>query len=139
MSNDRITTPYLFVYGSLRSLPGDRLHPLLKPLAQLVEPAHCYGRLYQVHADYPGLVLGGDPQQRVVGEVYRLQAPALALAQLDDYEGCSPRYREPTEFKRVRESVTLQSGQNISAWLYIYQWQINNQTQIASGDYLQGE
>ena len=57
---------------------------------------------------YPGVVLGGSQQL----EVHVLHAPTLAdhLTRLDRFEG--PGYR------RVTAPVTLDDGQEVTAWVY---------------------
>lgn len=137
--SDRITTPYLFVYGTLQRQRGGGLHPLLKPFAEFVGEAQCQGKLYRVNPHYPGLVRSADRRDTVRGEVYRLRGSAIALARLDDHEGCSPRHEPPTEYRREIEPVTLQSGQIIRAWVYIYNWPTDNLEEIASGDFRAGD
>ncbi|MGZ4960317.1 MAG: gamma-glutamylcyclotransferase family protein [Methylomonas sp.] len=128
---------YLFVYGTLRQGPRNEMHQLLVRHARYVGKATFQGKLYKVDG-YPGVVPSPNPADIVYGEVYRLLQPSLVLAELDAYEECSPGFPEPTEYKRCKEMITLQSGDRIDAWMYIYNHPIANLHLIGSGDFLNG-
>src|SRR5262245_64481917 len=85
----------LFTYGTL--MRGYGLHRLLATGAKLLGAGSVRGTLLDL-GDFPGLVDGAG---RVVGEVYRLDAPEL-LAVLDRAEGYN--------FVRRRATVTLAPG-----------------------------
>ena len=85
----------LFTYGTL--MRGYGLHRLLAPGAKLLGAGSVRGTLLDL-GDFPGLVDGAG---RVVGEVYRLDAPEL-LALLDRAEGYN--------FDRRRATVRLATG-----------------------------
>ena len=78
------------------------------------------GRLYRV-GWYPGLVEAAAGGARVHGEVYALADPAATLAWLDDYELIVPGKEASNEYVRVERAVQLASGQEVSAWVYLYQ------------------
>ena len=73
--------------------------------------------------DYPGLLPSGDPDDRVVGELYRIHDGACEklFDGLDRYEGCSEDDPEPHEFFRHRQDVTLLADNSLyEAWVYLY-------------------
>ena len=79
-------SPFLFVCGTLRR--GAKRFGLMAALGDFVDRATVQGRLYRV-ARYPGLVLCDTPEERVVGEVFRLRNPRIALARLDRAGGAA--------------------------------------------------
>jgi gamma-glutamylcyclotransferase (GGCT)/AIG2-like uncharacterized protein YtfP len=111
--------PHLFVYGTLLSTAGHRKGARLQREARLIGEASITGRLYRIER-YPGLVEDSDPQQRVHGEVYALDDPAGALQWLDAYEGIVPGALDRNEYERVERRVRLASGEQITAWVYLY-------------------
>jgi gamma-glutamylcyclotransferase (GGCT)/AIG2-like uncharacterized protein YtfP len=123
---------HLFVYGSLMSTAHHRMGERLRAEAKLVGAATLQGRLYRV-SWYPGAAEGSDPEQRVHGELYALDAPAQALAWLDAYEGVAPGSRVPSEYARVERPVRLASGQEITAWVYLYQKDVGQLPLVADG------
>jgi gamma-glutamylcyclotransferase (GGCT)/AIG2-like uncharacterized protein YtfP len=101
---------------------GYDLHGLLSPGAKLVGTGSVRGALLDL-GDFPGLV---DGARRVVGEVYRLDAPEL-LAVLDRAEGYN--------FVRRRATVTLAMGRRARAWIYRYRGRRDRARPIPDGDY----
>ena len=111
--------PHLFVYGTLLSTAGHRNGARLQREARLIGEASMPGRLYRM-GDYPGLVEEADPEVRVHGEVYALNDPAGALTWLDAYEGIVPGKDDQNEYERVERPARLISGEQITAWVYLY-------------------
>ncbi len=125
---------HLFVYGTLRR---DAQHPMadcLQQQAQWIGPASYQGKLYKI-ADYPAVVASSNPVDKVYGEVYQLFSTDL-WSRLDDYEECSPSSAEPTEYRRLLQTVYLANGGEISAWIYLYNRDISGFEVIESGDFL---
>jgi gamma-glutamylcyclotransferase (GGCT)/AIG2-like uncharacterized protein YtfP len=123
---------HLFVYGSLMSTARHPMGERLRAEARLIGAATIQGRLYRV-SWYPGAAESNDPEQRVHGELYALDAPGRALAWLDAYEGIAPASREPSEYARVERPVRLASGQEITAWVYLYQKDVGHLPHVADG------
>lgn len=69
------------------------------------------------------------------GEVYQLLSADL-WSMLDDYEECNPNFAQPTEYQRLLQTVYLANGNEISAWLYLYNRDISGFEVIESGDFL---
>ncbi|WP_372627551.1 gamma-glutamylcyclotransferase [Arsukibacterium sp.] len=131
---------YLFVYGTLRHHAlrrpaGERYYQLLQQHASLVGKGRLKGKLYLVDY-YPGAVPGDDPAWQVSGEVYQLPQTAPLLTELDAYEQCGPGFASPTEYLRLKQPVTLQNGDIIMAWTYVYNQPTDGLQQILSGDFL---
>ncbi len=125
----------LFVYGTLRSGAGHHMFESLQAAASLLDRAVFQGRLYRV-ADYPGAVASTDPNDRVQGETYRVHEPETLLPRLDAYEGCDPRDpRAP--YLRRKLPVTLRSGEQVVAWIYLYNGPTDALERIRSGDFLE--
>jgi gamma-glutamylcyclotransferase (GGCT)/AIG2-like uncharacterized protein YtfP len=125
---------FLFVYGTLMRSAGTCLHRLPAQHAAYVGNAIFQGKLYRVNY-YPGAVKSQSVLDRVCGELYRLLAPDDLLARLDQYEECSPEFPEPTEYARSKESVFLDNGGTVCAWVYLYNWPLEKLKRIESGDF----
>jgi gamma-glutamylcyclotransferase (GGCT)/AIG2-like uncharacterized protein YtfP len=124
--------PHLFVYGSLLSAIGHPSGERLRSEAQPVGAASMPGRLYRV-GWYPGLVEAAAGGSRVHGEVYALADPAGSLAWLDDYESIVPGKEASNEYVRAERAVQLASGQQVTAWVYLYQRDVTGVQLVADG------
>jgi gamma-glutamylcyclotransferase (GGCT)/AIG2-like uncharacterized protein YtfP len=122
----------LFVYGSLMSSSGHAMSERLQREARLVGEATITGRLYRI-SWYPGLVESRDPGEQVHGEVYALQAPDRALAWLDKYEGVVPGNADAADYERVERPVRLATGDEITAWVYLYRKDPSKLSRIPQG------
>jgi len=128
-----VSGDYLFVYGTLRSDAGNDMSQLLAGNADFVDYAVFQGRLYRVDY-YPGAVPSDDPEDRIPGEIYRLQDTVCLWPCLDSYEGCGPEFPEPNEYLRQRRKVRLGNGKSISAWIYLYNRPIDGLELIECAD-----
>ena len=108
----------LFVYGSLQ--PGGANEHMLADLGGEWQPATIQGVLHEAgwgaQLGYPGLVLQEDNQmteksQTVHGYVLTSAGLADYWTELDAFEG--------EEYERVFTIVTLASGENVAAYVYI--------------------
>ncbi len=124
--------PHIFVYGSLMSTAHHPMGERLRAEARLISPATIQGRLYRV-SWYPGVSETTNPEQRVHGELYALDTPGRALAWLDAYEGFAPGSRESGEYTRVERPVRLNSGEEITAWVYLYQKDVSQLPLVVGG------
>ena len=113
---------HLFAYGTL--LPGlapAEIAPVVAKLHPIGE-GHLHGTLYLL-GHYPGLVLTPVTGQ-VHGIVFRLpEDPDTAtriLAQLDLYEGFYPNAPADSLFRRVLHPVTLETGDILDCWVYLF-------------------
>jgi len=130
-------TSYLFVYGTLRS-DSPKKPPVKKTLNLYAErwyKASVKGKLYEIDW-YPGLVLTDNPDDIVSGEIFRISDEESLLSHLDEYEGCSEGFPEPHEYRREKISVITEDGETLLAWAYLYYWDVNEESRIHSGDYL---
>jgi gamma-glutamylcyclotransferase (GGCT)/AIG2-like uncharacterized protein YtfP len=125
------------VYGTLRRLNGSDPHALLQRKANLESEGTIQGQLFNL-GEYPGLVLSTDSADRVVGEVYRLDAAHIddTLRELDEYEGMGPTSPQPHEYRREMVRVDLKNGSNVDAWAYVLNQVPRKSARIPSGDYL---
>ncbi len=128
---------YIFVYGTLRRGSRSEMFRLLANNGEFVDDATCKGKLYLVASTYPGMVESEDPCDIVHGEVYQLKSPDKLLSTFDDYEECGPNFRQPTEYIRRKMQVTLKSGKEVAAWVYIFNRKTEGLELIESGDFLQ--
>jgi gamma-glutamylcyclotransferase (GGCT)/AIG2-like uncharacterized protein YtfP len=97
----------LFVYGTLRQ--GQTARSLVANQVKRCVKAHTTGSIYAFPMGYPGFS-EGDGAGRVVGEVVWLSDLAATFGLLDAYEG--------TDFARVIRQITLETGEEIWAWIY---------------------
>ena len=129
-----MNTECLFVYGTLRSDGEHPMHWELRRLARHEGQARLPARLFDLGA-YPGVVAPRFPGERVVGEVYRLHEPPVALECLDRYEGCTSLDPEPHEFRRGEAQVRLLRGGSATVWVYWYTGPLAHARLISHGDY----
>jgi len=85
---------------------------------------------------YPGLIESANPDNKVVGELYKIADLAHAFTILDDYEECSARFAHPHEYVRKRVWVQSGSGEPVRAWTYLYNREATQCLRIICGDYL---
>ena len=129
------TDLYLFVYGTLLSTLQHPVFLQMCQYARLISPATTSGQLYLIDG-YPGLITSGTAQQQVTGELYSIHDSIKLFALLDEYEGCSMRFAEPTEY--IRRGVKVESnGRSVPSWTYIYNWPVTNRRLISNGDFNQ--
>jgi gamma-glutamylcyclotransferase (GGCT)/AIG2-like uncharacterized protein YtfP len=119
----------IFVYGSLKA-GAER--DIFKDLNRTVLPARLSGAsLYDLGA-FPGLKLGGCSV--VYGELhqyYEQEQYRYILDLMDQIEG----YRgEKTDlYKRVEVEVSLESGEKVKAYTYVFNWKVEEANLIHSG------
>jgi len=126
---------YLFVYGTLLRNAQSNRNALLKGHADFISVARFEGLLYLIDT-YPGVLASQNKNDWVVGEVYQLRDENIILKKLDHYEECSPEFQQPTEYIRTQQKVVLDNGNTCTAWVYIYNWPVNEINRIVSGDFL---
>ena len=124
---------FLFVYGTLASHAEHAMHRQLAGHAEHAGEGWFNGRLYDIGA-YPGAVLSAHPDDKVFGELYRLN-DLQVLAVLDDYEGCGANDPPPTEFVRRQETIHLEDGTRAQAWIYLFSQPVTDLPRIMSGRY----
>ena len=77
---------------------------------------------------YPGVIPSRDPSDKVVGNLYALPAGTGILPVLDDYEG--------KEFCRRKATISMKTGKNVSAWIYLFRGPVSALPVIRGGNYL---
>ncbi len=95
------------------------------------------GELYDL-GRYPGARGSGKPSARLAGEVYRLANPTRAFKVLDAVEGYRSAAPEASLFRRETTLVTLESGDQESAWIYWLNRPPSRTRPLRSGDYAKG-
>lgn len=123
----------LFVYGSLKRGTDHPMHKRMLRFCSFLEPARMKGYLYQLEG-YPGAVQTGDDQW-IQGELYRIEQAVGLFDLLDGYEECSKAFEPPHEYTREAVEVITESGQQLRAWVYLYNFSITGRQRIASGCY----
>lgn len=125
---------YLFAYGTL--IPSHAPAELAGMVRKFrrIGRGSVRGRLYDL-GEYPGAVLAEGPAM-VHGEVYELPADHEILRKLDEYEGFDPQDRGGSLFTRTECSVRLESGEELSCWLYVYNRDPGPAKIVPDGDYL---
>ncbi|MBZ9611422.1 gamma-glutamylcyclotransferase family protein [Rheinheimera maricola] len=126
---------YLFVYGTLRQNANHPMHQQLVLHARFVAMARFQACLYLV-SYYPGAVPSANIADQVSGELYLLMQPDVLLPLLDNYEECGSGFAPPQEFRRELQSVVIDNGDSVVAWVYVYNRDTSALTQINSGDFL---
>lgn len=124
----------LFVYGSLqRRFAGPQAVRLART-SLLLGRGTIQARLYDLGA-YPGAVASDRSRDKVTGELVRLLAPLQTLAMLDRYELCDAASPRPHPYRREQARVRLEHGQDLLAWVYLYQRPVSEARRIPSGSW----
>ena len=101
----------LFVYGTLQ--PGGPNADVLSPISGTWQKATVSGRLVEAgwgaELGYPGL--------RLIQEGEAIQGSVLTSADLDTFWDELDAF-EGAQYERVLTSVTLESGENLAAFVY---------------------
>ncbi len=109
---DRTLMEKLFIYGSLQ--PGGPNEHLLAAIGGEWEPAVIKGNLIEAgwgaSMGYPGLVID-ESGNDVHGHVFASSNLSAKWAYLDEFEG--------EEYERIVASVTLLSGEQVQAHVYV--------------------
>ena len=123
-----------FVYGTLRKgfYNYDRI---LKGNVDKIVNATIDGYDMFSLGYYPGIVKGSN---KIVGEViYVKPSKYLQMVQcLDQLEGYNPKKKNYSLYLREIKKVTLENGEQIDAYVYIYNQKTNeNHKLIENGDW----
>jgi gamma-glutamylcyclotransferase (GGCT)/AIG2-like uncharacterized protein YtfP len=122
---------YLFVYGKLKHDQHNEHSDYLSSLAYRMGNGFVFGRIYLINDKYPGLFLSNDSNEKVYGEIYKVNDPFI-FDKLDKYEEACPKTKKNAEFKRVIGKPYF--GVNvISCWIYVYNKLVDDSTLIKSG------
>lgn len=126
---------HLFIYGTL--LPERAPYGMADAVRKLqyIGRASVRGRLYDL-GEYPGAVLDSSSRMKIVGRVYALPDSGDVLKSLDEYEGFNPQDRDNSLFVRQQAKVTLEDGQRLPCWIYVYNQDVGRAKLISGGDYL---
>jgi len=128
-------SPFLFVYGTLKSDAINTNANYLHEHSKLLGEARWRGSLYLV-SNYPGAVPSTSKNEYVLGEVWKLADPKILLPLLDEYEECAPTSPTPHEYRRSLEWVELRNeSKAIQAWVYIYNLEFAHLQKIESGNF----
>ncbi len=132
-----MTAEYLFVYGTLRKDIVRAERPgILEEHGIYCGEGWLYGELYEID-HYPGAVISEENSHCVKGEIYSVLKGTRVWQVLDDYEECSDAYPEPREYRRVQQEIHMESGERVTAWVYLYNRDTEGLERIESGDYLE--
>ncbi len=123
---------HLFVYGTLMSSARHPMGRRLAREARLLGRATIRGWLFDL-GRYPGLVESGEKDGLVHGEAYLLGSAEASLRWLDAYEGFMPGHPQSSDYERVLRSVELETGECLTAWVYLYRRDVGHARLIESG------
>lgn len=127
---------YLFAYGLLRGEFESPMAGLMQQHAQRLGPAKLRAQLFDI-GGYPGVILPNTDNQWVLGELFEVNTPESLWAPLDAFEGIGAEFSQPFEYQRSLATVVTESGEQVQAWVYWYNWPVDKKVRICSGDYLQ--
>ena len=137
--NDTPPGRFLFTYGTLMSTAAGAMGSAQRELlnhasTSLIRPATIAGRIFDL-GQYPGLV-ETEGEGIVQGEVHELLDPQTCLAWLDAYEGIVPGCHSHNEYVRVERQVALDSSEQLTAWVYVYQLSVTAFAPIPDGRWI---
>jgi gamma-glutamylcyclotransferase (GGCT)/AIG2-like uncharacterized protein YtfP len=120
---------YLFAYGTL--VPGCEPAQMNSICSQMepIGEATVRGILYDLGA-FPGVVEGNGVVRGVV-----LRVPKVAWGAMDAYEGCPIPGGEGGLFRRIMTRATLDGGEELDCWMYVYARDVRVGRVVPSGDW----
>ena len=127
---------YLFFYGTLRKEFGLQLSKDIGQDIIYIGSAAIKGELYDI-GEYPAALPTNYENAKITGEIYEVNHPRKVFKLLDDYEGYDRKHIESSEYYRKKEMLELDNGNKIKAWVYWYNFPVNNKIRINQSDYLQ--
>jgi gamma-glutamylcyclotransferase (GGCT)/AIG2-like uncharacterized protein YtfP len=127
---------YLFVYGTLRKEFGLQLSKEIMNDLSFVSSGAINGELYDI-GEYPAALPSENKDSLISGEIYKISHPRKVFKLLDEYEGYDKKHLDNSEYLRKKELLELESGEKIRAWVYWYNFPVNNKLRINQSDYLQ--
>ncbi|MEO6150807.1 MAG: gamma-glutamylcyclotransferase family protein [Mucilaginibacter sp.] len=123
----------LFVYGTLL-FAENQFAQYLNAHSTFYKKARFKGKLYNI-GHYPGAILHTRAPGYVYGSIYKLDDPDEVFSNLDGYEGISAENPLPHEY--TRELVEMETDEGpLTSWVYLYNWPVDEDSLIVSGDYL---
>lgn len=114
-------TNYIFVYGVLKSMYDNEPAQFIRKNCDSIGEGSFSGVLLDL-GSYPGAIYDEDSELVVFGEVYEIKRNKEELVSfLDEFEGVSPRFEQPYEYRR--EFIPVQTSIGVlSASCYLYNW-----------------
>jgi len=123
----------LFVYGNL--MRGEPLHDLIRSHgAECVLLTDTPGRLVESNG-LPALVLGGNGERFVRGELVRCRDMEGLVRRLDEVEGFRGFGRRDNLYHRTIVEVGMMDGHVRRAWAYVAAGAFDGAREIPSGDW----
>lgn len=123
--------PFLFVYGTLMKGFSNAFAKKLQKNANWRGKASFNGQLFDL-GYYPGAIYEPQAITQVHGEVWELNNFSETIIALDRYEGI---HVHNPEYVRQEVSVRLETGETISAWVYLFCQPTHSFVFIPQGDY----
>lgn len=127
---------HLFVYGTLMSTAtgalGARMRSRLRREAKILGPATMSGRLVDL-GRYPAMTAAATGTDIVHGELLRLADPKRTLPWLDDYEGIGHGGQALNEYRRQVVAAWPDGGEQVDAWVYLFNRPVDGLVPIAGG------
>jgi len=127
----------IFVYGTLMKKANHPMYGVLARNASFIGAGTIAGELYDL-GSYPGVFIREGCIDRVIGEVYELNAETAAEAwrTLDAYEMCGPTDPEPHLYQKQSILVSLHDVTETAAAIYVLRTVPLHAVLIPGGDYL---
>lgn len=137
ISFDEFVKIPFFVYGTLRNGFGNYEH-LLKGNTIKEIPATIKGKMYSVSKSggFPCVVAGNDT---IKGELMYIKEDRYwsVMRNLDILEGYDYKNEQRSMYLRRLKEVTLENGEKVLAWVYIWKGEVKKDLYVKSGDWKQ--
>ena len=124
----------VFFYGTLMAGFDRRRRAGIDTRMRFIGRGWIVGALFDLGL-FPAAI--PSPDGRIWGEVYEVDDDPSVLAKLDEIEGFRPSEPDTSLYTRVQTSVTRDSSEVDSAWVYFYNAPLGRAERIMSGDYLE--
>ena len=122
---------HLFIYGTLLPEFAPASMAAITRRLRSLGPARVVGKIYDL-GHYPAVTVGEASDGFVRGEVVEVDGDDTWRA-MDRYEGCPREGEGDGLYRRIRTVSTLDSGEAIECWIYVYNRDLAKGLLIESG------
>jgi len=124
---------FLLTYGTLMRAFENPFASQLRGSSSFHGDGSFQGLLYRV-SWYPGAVYRSDLNNKVYGEIYKLNNPAVLLPALDEYEDVLENESESLYLRKIIP-VKLPDQSVLHCWVYLYNQSVDELELIEGGHF----
>jgi gamma-glutamylcyclotransferase (GGCT)/AIG2-like uncharacterized protein YtfP len=86
--------------------------------------------------EYPAIIPAKQENEMVEGDIFEISHTRKVFKILDEYEGFYKNDLKNSEYLRKKSIIHLENGKNVTAWVYWYNFSVENKPKILNKNYL---